>query len=46
MLELASDNGSVHSQTVMEWFALPVSGTATREELDRRLNAERDSGDK
>ena len=45
-MELKGVTCSVHSQTVMEWFALPVSGTATRKELDRRLNTERDSGDK
>jgi PHD/YefM family antitoxin component YafN of YafNO toxin-antitoxin module len=42
----ARTNTSVHSQTVMEWFALPVSGTGTKEELDQNLNTERDSWDK
>ncbi len=31
------------AQTVMEWFAMPVSGTSTKDEIDQRLNAERDS---
>ena len=39
----AQANTSVHSHTVMEWFALPASGTSTKEELDQLLNAERDS---
>ena len=42
----AQVNTSVHSHTVMEWFALPASGTSTKEEIDRRLNAERDTWDK
>lgn len=41
----AQANSSVASHTVLEWFALPVSGVATKEELDRRLNADRDSWD-
>lgn len=36
-------NTSVHPYTIMEWFALPSSGVSTREEIDQRLNAERDS---
>ena len=42
----AQANLSVHSHTVMEWFALPVSGTSAKEEIDQRLNSERDSWDK
>jgi len=30
----------------MEWFALPASGESAKEEIDQRLNAERDSWDK
>ncbi|MFZ4856487.1 MAG: type II toxin-antitoxin system Phd/YefM family antitoxin [Desulfuromonadaceae bacterium] len=41
----AQANTSVHSHTVMEWFALPASGVSTKEEIDQRLNAERDSWD-
>ena len=42
----AQANTSVHSHSVMEWFALPSSVAATKEEIDGRLNAERDSWDK
>ncbi len=42
----AQANTSVHSHTVMEWFALPVAGTTTKEEIDQRLNADRDSWEK
>lgn len=42
----AEANTSVHSHTVMEWFALPASGTSSKEKIDQRLNAERDSWDK
>ncbi len=36
---------SVHSHSVLEWFALPASGVATKVEIDQRLNAERDLWD-
>ena len=39
-------NMSVHSHTVMEWFAIPSSGASTKEEIDQRLNDERNSWDK
>ena len=39
----AQANTSVHSHTVMEWFALHASGTSTKEQIDQRLNDERDS---
>ena len=42
----AQSNVSVHSHTIMEWFALPSAGTSTKEEIDQQLNAERDSWDK
>ena len=41
----AQVNNAVHSHTVMEWFAAPSSGTSAKEEVDRRLDAERDSWD-
>lgn len=41
----AQANNSVHSHTVMEWFAAPSSGISGKEEIDRRLDAERDSWD-
>lgn len=41
----AQANSSVHSHSVMEWFALPVSGTSSKEEIDQRLKRERDSWD-
>ena len=34
------------SHSVMEWFALYAPGTATKEEIDKRLATERDSWDK
>ena len=46
LTKAAKSNTSVHSHTVMEWFALPSSGTSTKEEIDQRLNDERDSWDK
>lgn len=46
LTKAAQANTSVHSHTVMEWFALPASGALTKEEIDQRLNAERDSWDK
>jgi PHD/YefM family antitoxin component YafN of YafNO toxin-antitoxin module len=42
----AQANTSVHSHTVMEWFALPASGSSTKTEIDQRLNVERDAWDK
>lgn len=42
----AQANTSVHSHTVMEWFALPVAGVSSKDEIDRRLDAERESWDK
>jgi PHD/YefM family antitoxin component YafN of YafNO toxin-antitoxin module len=39
----AQSNTSVYSHTVMEWFALPAAGVATKEEIDQSLNAERNS---
>lgn len=42
----AQASTSVHSHTVMEWFALPSSGVSTKEDIDHRLNGERDSWDK
>ncbi|MBK5276377.1 MAG: hypothetical protein JJE30_15210 [Desulfuromonadales bacterium] len=42
----AQANSSVHSHSVMEWFALPASGTATKKEIDQRVTADRDSWDK
>lgn len=45
LTKAAQTNSSVHSHTVMEWFALPSSGASTKEEIDQRLNAERDSWD-
>lgn len=36
----------VTSHTVMEWFALYPAGTATKEEIDKRLATERESWDK
>jgi PHD/YefM family antitoxin component YafN of YafNO toxin-antitoxin module len=38
-------NTAVNKHTVMEWFALPPTGTTSKEEIDRRLNTERDSWD-
>jgi len=46
LIKAAQVNTSVHSHTVMEWFALPSSGTSKKEEIDQCLNAERDSWDK
>jgi PHD/YefM family antitoxin component YafN of YafNO toxin-antitoxin module len=46
LIRAAQMNTSVQSHTVMEWFALPASGTTTKEEIDQRLNADRDSWDK
>ena len=46
LTKAAQANTSVHSHTVMEWFALPVSGASTKEEIDQLLNAERESWDK
>lgn len=43
LTKAAQANISVHSHTVMEWFALPSSGSATKEQIDQRLNNERDS---
>lgn len=42
----AQANSSVHSHTVMEWFTLPATGSATREDIDQRLDADRNSWDK
>lgn len=42
----AQANTSVHSHTVMEWFALPSSGVYSKQEIDQRLNTERESWDK
>jgi PHD/YefM family antitoxin component YafN of YafNO toxin-antitoxin module len=42
----AQANTSVHSHSVMEWFALPVSGTSSKDNIDQHINAERDSWDK
>ena len=36
---------SANTHTVMDWFLLPAVGTATKEEIDQRLNAERDEWD-
>ena len=46
LTKAAQANTSVHSHTVMEWFALPVAGVSTKEDIDRRLNDERESWDK
>lgn len=46
LTKAAQANTLVHSHTVMEWFALPASGVSTKEEIDQRLNAERDLWDK
>jgi hypothetical protein len=46
LISAAQANTSVHSHTVMDWFALPVSGGSSKVEIDQRLNAERDSWDK
>lgn len=46
LTKAAQANTSVHSHTVMEWFALPSSGASTKEEIDGCLDAERDSWDK
>jgi len=46
LTKAAQANTSVHSHTVMEWFALPSSGASTKAEIDQRLNAERESWDK
>ena len=46
LIRAAQANTSVHSHTVMEWFALPSSGASTKDELDQQLNAERDSWDR
>lgn len=43
LTKAAQANSSVHSHTVMEWFALPATGTSTKEDIDQRLNNERDS---
>ena len=45
LAEAVRANTSVHSHTVMEWFALPSSGKSTKEVIDQRLNVERDSWD-
>jgi PHD/YefM family antitoxin component YafN of YafNO toxin-antitoxin module len=45
LTKAATAKATVASHTVMEWFALTVSGRATKEELDRRMNAERGSWD-
>jgi hypothetical protein len=39
----AQMNMSVHSHTVLEWFALPVSGTSTKDQIDQCISDERDS---
>ena len=39
----AQANTSVHSHSVMEWFAFPASGSTTKEEIDQRLTVDRDS---
>lgn len=46
LTKAAQSNTSIHSHTVMEWFALPPAGTFTKEEIDQRLNDERNSWDK
>ncbi len=46
LTKAAQANTSVHSYSVMEWFALPPSGVYAKEEIDGRLIAERDSWDK
>lgn len=43
LTQAAQANIPVHSHSVMEWFALPSSGTSAKEEIDQRLNSERDS---
>ena len=43
LTKAAQMNMTVHSHTVLEWFALPVSGTSTKEQIDQRLSDERDS---
>ena len=45
LISAAQANASVHSHSVLEWFALPVSGASTKEEIDKRLSSERDSWD-
>lgn len=45
LTKAAQANTSVQSHSVMEWFALAASGTNSKEEIDQRLNAERDSWD-
>jgi PHD/YefM family antitoxin component YafN of YafNO toxin-antitoxin module len=39
----AQANTAILSHSVMEWFALPEYGVSTKEEIDQRLNVERDS---
>lgn len=45
LTKAAQANTSVHSHTVMEWFAIPSSGVSSKQEIDQRLNAERESWD-
>ncbi len=46
LTKAAQANISVHSHTVMEWFALPSSGASSKGEIDQRLDVERNSWDK
>jgi PHD/YefM family antitoxin component YafN of YafNO toxin-antitoxin module len=45
LTKAAQATASVNAHTVMDWFLLPAAGTATKEEIDQRLNAERDAWD-
>lgn len=46
LIRAVQANTQVQAHSVMEWFALSSYGTSTKEELDQRLAAERDSWDK
>lgn len=41
----AQANSSVHSHSVMEWFASPSSGSSCKAEIDQYLDTERKSWD-
>ena len=43
VVDLKTMHVKSNTHNVMEWFALPPSGKATKEEIDHHLNEERDS---
>ena len=46
LTKAAQANAAGQGHSVMEWFASSNYGISTKEEIDQRLNAERDSWDK